>query len=177
MRESEALKLVAVLKGAYPRQPTDEATAEVYVGFLVDLDYEQANDAIRRLIQTSRFFPTIAEIREEVAETACGLPSVTEALAMVLERNHLSDEELAANPLPEAVKKAYRIVGGSWAFRTSENPVALRAQFRDAYAAIRAEEVSQVQRGSAPALTPGTHLAAIDAPKGVPLPQLKQVPS
>lgn len=176
MTQSEALKLVAILKAAYPRQPTDAATSEVYAGFLADLDYEAANEAIRRIITTSRFFPTIAEIREEVAENAVGLPSTTEALALVLERHRLSDEEHAANPLPPAVQKAYRIVGGGWAFRTSENPVALRAQFRDAYESIRREEIRGVQRTPA-ALTPGTKLAAIEAPKGVPLPQLREVPT
>lgn len=176
MNQSEALKLVAVLKAAYPRQPTDAATSEVYAGFLVDLDYEAANAAIRQLITIRRFFPTIAEIREEVAEEAAGLPSPTEALVMVLERNQLSDAELAAKPLPPAVKKAYRIVGGSWAFRTSENPVALRAQFRDAYQSIRDEEVRRLQT-TPPALAPGTKLAAIEAPKDVPLPQLREVPT
>lgn len=175
MKTSEAMKLVAVLKGAYPRQPTDEGTAEVYLAFLADLDYEAANDAIRRLIQTSRFFPTIAEIRGEVAELACGLPSVTEATALVLERHRLSDDELAANPLPDAVRKAYRMVGGSWAFRTSENPVALRAQFRDAYAQLRADAVQRIQQ--APALAAPERRAELAAGEVVRLPDLKVVPS
>ena len=175
MKESEALTLVAVLKGAYPRQPTDEATAEVYVRFLIDLDHEPAAAAVHRLIQTSTFFPTIAEIRADVAEYECGLPSVTEALELVMERNRLTDDEIEANPLPTEVKQAYRMVGGAWAFRTSENPIALRAQFRDAYGEIRAAAVRRIQQ--APALAPPPGQPQLEAAAGVRVPELKVVPS
>ena len=163
MKQSEALKLVAVLKAAYPRQETDEATAEVYVGFLTDLDAEVADKVVREMIATSRFFPTIAEIRGAAAEASCGLPSVTAALAMVTERHRLTDAEIKARPLPDAVKQAYRLVGGAWAFRTSEHPTTLHAQFRDAYRSIRDEAVRAVQTTPALERPPLTAIAAPEA--------------
>jgi len=148
MNASEALKLFAILKATYPRQETTEATAEVYATFLSDLDYAATEQAVRRIAATSRFFPTIAEIREQVAEDHAGLPSVAEALELVAGRFRLSDAEVEENPLPAEVAKAYRIVGGEWAFRTSTSPTTLHAQFRDMYAQIRAEAIGSYQRGS-----------------------------
>ena len=174
MKQSEALKLVAILKAAYPRQETDEATAEAYVGFLTDLDVDLVDRVVRDLIATSRFFPTIAEIRGAAAEASCGLPSVTAALAMVTERHRLTDDELAARPLPVAVKQAYRLVGGAWAFRTSEHPTTLHAQFRDAYRAIRDEAVRTAQT---PAALRPPAVAAIEAASAELLPRLRVVPT
>jgi len=141
MTASEALKLFAILKATYPRQETNEATAEVYASFLSDLDYHATERAVRKIVATSTFFPTIAEIRREVAEDYADLPSAAEALALVADRYRLSDAELKENPLPAEVKEAYRLVGGEWAFRTSTNPTTLHAQFRDLYAQIRAEAI------------------------------------
>ena len=148
MIPSEAMRLVATLKATYPRQEIREETVEVYVRFLSDLDHAAAEQAVGRIVATSRFFPTIAEIREEVAEGYAGLPSVAEALALVAERYRLSDAEVKENRLPDEVLKAYRIVGGEWAFRTSTNATTLHAQFRDLYAQFRAEAIRGFQQGT-----------------------------
>lgn len=63
MKRSEAAKIVATLCGAYPGSASSEATSHVYEQFLLDLDARTAEMAVGRLICTSRFLPTIAEIR------------------------------------------------------------------------------------------------------------------
>jgi Loader and inhibitor of phage G40P len=83
MTRGEAMQLVAILKAAFPRQPIEPETVKTYAAFLADLEVETATEAMKRLVASSRFFPTIAEIREEIAEQACGLPSELEAWELV----------------------------------------------------------------------------------------------
>lgn len=60
MTPIEAAKITAVLLVAYP----DKAIpVELYERLLVDLDYATTNAAIERLLATSKWPPTIAEIR------------------------------------------------------------------------------------------------------------------
>ena len=63
-KKLQVKKLVAVLIAAYPAGKFTAETVGVYERMLVDLDYEAANAAIARLLATSKFLPTIAEIRE-----------------------------------------------------------------------------------------------------------------
>jgi len=60
--------LVAVLIAAYQGTKASEritpATSKVYERMLADLDYTAADAAMERLIATSMFLPTVAEIRE-----------------------------------------------------------------------------------------------------------------
>lgn len=64
MTKTEAMKLVAILMGAFPHNKATEATAGIYEELLLDLDAAAAKGAVLRLIATSKFFPSIAEIRE-----------------------------------------------------------------------------------------------------------------
>lgn len=57
-----------MLIGAFPNAKTSEATSQVYETMLADLDAGLARRAVTRLIGTSKFLPTISEIRE-----ACGV--------------------------------------------------------------------------------------------------------
>jgi hypothetical protein len=168
MKSSEAKKLASILKAAYPRQPIDTTTLDVYASFLSDLDVSAATLAVKRIVSSSRFFPTVAEIREAVAEHECGLPSVQAAVEQVMGRYSLpvSDRPKLA---PE-VRRAIEAVGGEWAIKHSDNPGVIRAQLRDAYAEIRREALRQVQER--PAMPPAEKLAAIEAP-ATPLPELR----
>ncbi len=63
MTRSESAKLVACLLAAFPSTRATTATSEVYERMLADLDYLVANAAVERLLATSRFMPSISEIR------------------------------------------------------------------------------------------------------------------
>jgi hypothetical protein len=52
-----------MLVAAYPAAQVSEQTVEVYVTMLHDLDRSPVEQAIVRLIATSKFLPTVAEIR------------------------------------------------------------------------------------------------------------------
>lgn len=64
MTDSECQKIVAVLMAAFPNAKSTSATTTVYERMLRDQEYVVTNAAVERLLATSRFMPTIAEIRE-----------------------------------------------------------------------------------------------------------------
>lgn len=72
MTASEAAKLVAVLLAAFPNARTTPQTSAAYEDMLSDLDYRAANAAVRRLVASCKFLPTIAEIRSACAELEHG---------------------------------------------------------------------------------------------------------
>ena len=72
MKQSEAAKLVSMLVLAYPAAKFSEENMDLYVARLCDLEFEWLQRAVLRLTGTSRFLPTIAEIRETATAIACG---------------------------------------------------------------------------------------------------------
>lgn len=65
MTESQALTLLAALTAAYPKHPFTPETAAVYATQIRDFDADVAGRAVESLIQTSMWFPSIAEIFDE----------------------------------------------------------------------------------------------------------------
>jgi Loader and inhibitor of phage G40P len=68
MQKSQVVRLVAVLKAAYPRQETPPETVALYAEMLADLDAGDVTAAVKQHVRSSRYFPTIAEIRDAVRE-------------------------------------------------------------------------------------------------------------
>jgi hypothetical protein len=65
----------ADLRAAYPRETADPATAALYARKLADFETAEVLAAIDTLIETSRFLPTIAEIRAEIRRHRADYPS------------------------------------------------------------------------------------------------------
>jgi hypothetical protein len=70
--EIQAKKLVAILVAAYPNSKITDDNVVVYVRMLADLDYAAANAAVERLLATSKWPPTVAEIREATLALTTG---------------------------------------------------------------------------------------------------------
>jgi hypothetical protein len=68
----EAAKLVAMLSAAYRDAPISEQTSEVYEAMLADLDFAAGQQAVQRLICSSKWLPTVAEIRAAAADVKHG---------------------------------------------------------------------------------------------------------
>lgn len=64
MTKIEATQLVAVLVGSYPSAHIERTHIDAYVSGIVDLDAKAALSAVDRIRRTSKFLPSIAEIRE-----------------------------------------------------------------------------------------------------------------
>lgn len=78
MNRNEAAKIVAVIVAACPSQAgrldASRATSMVdtYATLLEDLSYEQCNAAVRVLLQTRTWMPSVAEIRSAAIELQRG---------------------------------------------------------------------------------------------------------
>lgn len=62
MTPVEVSKLVTLLMACYPGVRFPDGTVVAYETFLVELDHDRAKAAVRDLVRTSKFMPTIAEI-------------------------------------------------------------------------------------------------------------------
>lgn len=141
MTTSEAVALVATLAAAWPRQPIEQATLDIYAHDLADLDFGLAARAVESVRRSATYFPAIAEIRNAAAELRLDAPSPMLAWEQASGR---SDR----HPL---VREAREIVGDDWAWRQEPAGV-LRKAFLAAYTEVRAAAVTELVQG---ALTAG----------------------
>jgi len=84
MSRGNAADQVAVLVAAFHRERIGPDTVALYAHKLADIDRDLLAAAVNRLVEDSKFFPTISEIRHMAARLAGLLPpSPAEALALV----------------------------------------------------------------------------------------------
>lgn len=62
MNAQEASVTLAMLMAAYPNARLPDGTVLAYESFLAELEYDRAAEAVRGIIRTSEFMPTIAKI-------------------------------------------------------------------------------------------------------------------
>jgi hypothetical protein len=123
---------VARLIAAFPQTAMREKTEAIYTARLLDLDAQAASQAVDDLIATSTTFPTIAEIRNLVAEATLKLPTAEQAYASIMDRK---------GEIHDLARRVADIFGGFYNLRTSENPSITRSQFLKTYSEIRADEI------------------------------------
>ena len=70
MNSMEVARLVALAVANYPSMQDKEMrpTAKLWQMMLSDVTYEVGEKALAKVLTVARFFPTIAEIREAIAE-------------------------------------------------------------------------------------------------------------
>lgn len=144
MRESEALYLVGLLRGAYPRQVIPDSTEPVYVLGLLDLNRDEAMVAVTHLVRTSRWLPTIAEIRERVAEGAVDLPEPEWAWAEVREAigRYGLEQDRPAWSCPE-IGDAVRALG--WRTLCTTTNIAIeRERWIKTYTGLRRKRIERI---------------------------------
>lgn len=130
MEKRDAVRLVEKLQAGFPHQALTEAQAETYARYLRDLDTTAAEALIEELIATSVEFPRIAELRRPIVEAAAGIPEPAEAYRSLSE---------PGGDVHELAREVRDLMGGVWAFKTSENPSITRAQFLKLYGEKREE--------------------------------------
>ncbi len=148
MTKTEALQCLMVLKASYPRSEIGQETLLAYASMLSDVDAQDAKTAVERLICTSKWFPTVAEIRAEVADAAtAGLPAVELAWGEVHRAiGEVGHYQVPAFSCPE-IASAVRAIG--WRhICLDKNVTSTRSRFTDAYRAIRTGKVEAVQLGA-----------------------------
>lgn len=156
MTDAEVRKLVAVLLGAYPSARMTESTSGVYERMLRDLDYPAANAAVEKLLATSRFMPTVAEIREAVLSLTAGdAPTGGDAWGQVIAsvhrygRNRRPGHDFQfADPVVAHCVKAF----GWEEICDSESQTADRARFIEMYEQVQRQARQRQLSDSLPAM-------------------------
>ena len=116
---------IAVLRDAFPRQDFPDSSVSLYSRMLGDLDGTKVAEAVVRLIRRSTWLPSIAEIRLEVAEGECQLPTAAEAWLLAC----VPVEELHGVPPHDLVMESIKACGGRWNIIHADRPETIRAQF------------------------------------------------
>lgn len=187
MKKSEAAEIVMMLIAAYPATKATEQTSQVYEAMLGDLDADVARAAVQRLLATSRWMPTIAEIREAcTAQTHGAARSGEQAWAelMMAKRKHgydygavdthrRSKDPLFGDPL---IQQCLMMWGGWNAFALADEDAAARARFIALYGELAGRERQDLIVGKplprperAPVLPLETPVAK-DEPASMPAP-------
>lgn len=150
---------LGMLRDTYPRADFPDRAVMMYRELLKDMDEAEVLAAVTRLCVGSKFLPSVAEIRCEVAEGKLQLPTPEEAWDIACTGG-------LRNAAPE-VKAAAEAVGGRWNILHSGNPTTTRSQFVKDYAARRASAVRVFTGAQLPpavsALTMGETMAALPA--------------
>lgn len=85
MRTSEAQAIVALLLAAYPRADWPESTRTLYRESLSSFSFVEARSAVERIVATSDWPPSVAEIRRTIVEARLDLPSEIEAWELAVQ--------------------------------------------------------------------------------------------
>lgn len=137
---------MAFIRAAWPKQEVLPETAEVYAAELAHVPFGEAKDAVRVLMRSSKWFPTIAEILERVAERRH--PMVRPELAWGEVQDAISRVGMYLVPVfrNQAIQRAVNAIG--WRdICTDDNLAATRARFLEAYRSAREEVLSAEATG------------------------------
>lgn len=162
-------QILADLGRAFPRQTIDGETFRVYLRELEDVPAGALDEAVRSLIRTSEFFPSVRAIRETVAERTLQIPLEAAALEQVHRRiawarDDEADRDGVPPDLHPLVRDALGHVGGFSAFKTADEPGVVRGQFLRLFREVRAAAVRDAQLGDLAALEPGERQRALSPP-------------
>ena len=154
MTIKETAQLLSLLSATYPRFnfAPDEMRLKAWHDMLADLPGDVVAIATKRMISTLKFPPTIADIREAVAnavQDARGTVNAGEAWRKVTKA--ISDygyyqPDRARAYLGEDVWRAVEYIGGWADLCTSEEPITVRsAQFERRYTAMVQQQGEAIQ--------------------------------
>lgn len=153
MSRKGAIRAMVVLTAAFTKELPD-ATVELYVDSLADLPDEALLSVAGDVTLTSRWLPTIAELRERTVTKVnpCLIPpSPEQAWALVLNASTNVREGLPASAHP-AVAKALNALGGLWIVGMSKYVDAERKQFLAVYSTLWNEARSEALALGSPAI-------------------------
>jgi hypothetical protein len=156
MTQAESAKLVAVLMAAFPSNRATSATSQIYERMLADLDYPEANAAVERLLATSRFMPTVAEIRETalaitVGEQKPGGEAWGSVLKAISEQGYMRTPGVDFHFTDPTTARCVAIM--RWdKLCSSESEVADRARFTEMYDKLAVQDRRRQLSESLPAM-------------------------
>lgn len=138
MNRKQIITLLGIATANFPNMQTKDMqpTAVLWEKVLNDMDYPTAEKALIKVLSTSRFFPTVADIRE--AATQITKPRLIDAMeawnliVQAIRKFGMYRQKEGLESLPDDV----RAMANRFTWRElclNENPDTLRAQFRMAW--------------------------------------------
>jgi len=156
------LKALKILEAAYPHRDNQEATIAMYVHYLSDLPPDALARAITQHIRTSKYFPSVAELRQLVAEECVDLPEPEVALQQVRKIIARKGHAEGWRELPDnAVGRA--ALAHWWPLCYSQYPESVHREYMATYKRMRDQDIAQVQLHGL--LSQDTAHATLNAPQ------------
>jgi len=140
--------VMAVLASTYPNFKLGPGTLDAYYTVLGDLDADMLKAATLHIAATSKWFPAASEIRAaafSLVEQSEGVPDAYEAWTQVLSEIGRVGRSGRPNWTHEAVGATVQAIGGWGYLCMSENMVADRARFVEAYGMMVNRERERVR--------------------------------
>lgn len=138
MNRKEIINLLGIATANFPNmQERDmQPTAVLWEKALSDIPYQVAEKALIKVLSTSKFFPTVAEIREAATDLTqprrMDAMEAWELIGQAIRKYGFYDQSAAMEFLPDDVARMARRFG--WReLCHNENIDTLRAQFRMAW--------------------------------------------
>ena len=162
MSPAETAKLLTVIAANYQNFTIDETKHAVWHEMVGDIDYATANMAVKRHMASSKWPPTVADIREQCVgvsgdETVTAAAAWGELMQAVRRHGYYHEADALASMSPEVRKVAEMI---TWReINLSENLDVLRGQFLRMYENVRARSAREA------IMPPDLRLDAIEAPR------------
>lgn len=146
MKKSEVVKFLSIITAFFPdRRITDEMITGWHI-MLEDMPYELAEQALKAVLSKNRFFPSIAEIREEAAAIARPMPTAAEAWEEVNKERQRVGWSFIKKPefSDELIERTVEAFGWD-GLCASENIDVARGQFLKLYRELAKQKRERVQ--------------------------------
>lgn len=146
--KQDFMKIVKAIQTYYPRADAFPKTDAIALWYeeLNDLTYEQMTTALRRHVATSKWSPTIAELREQCVEIEIPVDDwgvAWEELQRAIRNWGWSREEEAYASMSDLTRQTVRRLGYQYLCE-SQDQMADRANFRNIYEQLKgANKVNQ----------------------------------
>lgn len=154
MTKEQCDDILVMLKACYPnfKLELNSKESKFWVASLIDLDFEKAFIAAQQLTKTSKWPPSIAEIREAYASLL--LPDLVDAeqawgivVQAINKHGGIYSTDAAMNELPRQVQEAVKWIGGIKAISQADKPDVLRGQFTKAMDAVNKRITKELALG------------------------------
>lgn len=133
----QALEILAILTACYPSTKINQATANIYLNFLSQFDYETAKKAVHQIVLTSQYFPSLADLYQALNSfSKKEIPGINEAWAEVMRKIQTIGIYGSPSFSHQAILDAVSVIG--WRnICMSENISVERAHFMKIYEAVK----------------------------------------
>ncbi|WP_053983401.1 replicative helicase loader/inhibitor [Niameybacter massiliensis] len=154
MTKEQCDDILVMLKACYPnfKLELNSKESKYWIACLIDLEFEKAFIAAQQLTKTSKWAPSIAEIRAAYTELLLpDLVDAEQAWGMVVQainkHGGIYSTDAAMNELPRQVQEAVKWIGGIRAISQAEKPDVLRGQFTRAMDAVNKRLTKELSLG------------------------------